>query len=107
MSNFQGKPTLGYPSRTAAIFALKAQGKTEKQIAAELGMAEGSISSMIWKHRRRRAFIENAVPLTIDGNLRADLEREARKRGVYVPTLINQLLRAIVVDKLVSAVLDK
>lgn len=107
MSNYQGKPTNGHPSRTAAIFALKAEGKTERQIAAALGMAEGSVSSMIWKARRREWGKADQFPVAIDGNLRADLEREASKRGVYVPTLVNQLLRAIVADKLVSAVIDK
>ena len=107
MSNYRGKPTNGYPSRTAAIFALKAEGRTERQIANELGLARGAVSSMIWKARRRERSEANKFPVTIDGNLRSDLEREAKRRGVYVETLVNQLLRAIVSDKLVSAVIDK
>ena len=107
VSNYQGKPTNGYPSRTAAIFALKAEGRTEREIADALGMAPGSVSSMIWKARRRERAKADKFPVTIDGNLRADLEREARQRGVYDETLVNQLLRAVVADKLVSAVIDQ
>ena len=107
MANYRGKPTNGHPSCTEAIFALKAEGKSERQIAQALGLAVGSVSSMIWKRRRREWSKADQFPVTIDGNLRADLEREASRRGVYVGTLVNQLLRAIVADKLVSAVIDE
>lgn len=49
------KPTLGYPSRSAAVVALRAQHWTTARIAAAIGIPETTVAALEHSASRRRA----------------------------------------------------
>lgn len=95
-------PTLGYPSRTEAILALTSQGLSDRQIAERLGMTKGGVSGLKSKWRT----VRKNLPIKIPAYVRADLVREADRRGVSVDNLVGSLLRVVCSDRLFAALLD-
>ncbi|HEX9837091.1 MAG TPA: hypothetical protein VGB90_09570 [Alphaproteobacteria bacterium] len=49
------KPILGYPSRTAAVVALRREGLTLAEVAARTGIPVSNVSALECCARRRRA----------------------------------------------------
>lgn len=48
------KPCLGYPSRTAAIVALRAEGKSTHEIAAAVGVSRSTVTALEADRRLKR-----------------------------------------------------
>lgn len=102
------KPTLGHPTRIAAICALRAEGKTENQIAAAIGIRPGTVTSIECRARRRHTVGKGGAHyLRISGVNLGDLCEEAQRRG-YSPTrLAERIIRVVATDSLFDAVLDQ
>jgi transcriptional regulator len=94
--------TLGFPSKSAAIIALRDRGLTEGQVAKRLGMRPRTVSSMEVRARRRlkRSF-------DLPENLFQDLKTQAWMRGLRPDILAERLLTTIISDRLIDAVLDE
>lgn len=95
------QPTLGYPSKSAAIIGLRREGLTEREISVKLGIKPNTVTSMECRARQR----EKAL-LKIDRNIYEDLRRVAWKRGITPEILGAKLLTVIVADGLIDAILD-
>lgn len=95
------KPSLGYPSRTEAVLALRAQGIPQRAIAARLRISPSTVSALECAARKRSANRQIALPL----NLWLDLHREAVARNTSIDSLTTALLSTIIYDKLFNAIL--
>jgi hypothetical protein len=90
------KPTLGYPSRCHAVFALHQQGLGVKAIAERVGIREDNARATLrWAKKNMRPTYASFT-----------LTYEARLRGLSVPELEARLLEIIARDGLVGAILD-
>lgn len=92
------KPTLGYPTRTAAALALSAQGMRCSEIARKIGGTGEGISGLLRVKSRRTIHFPRDV---LDA-----LEPDARRRGLSSQQLAVKLLSTLVDEKLVDAILD-
>lgn len=101
------KPTLGYPSRTAAAIALRAAGLSTKEIASRIGVAPATVVSLeISGRRAREARPPDGVRLVIPQAVLDALDAPARRRGLTAGRLAVRILRTVVLERLVDAVLD-
>lgn len=103
------KPVMGYPSQTAAIRALKAQGMQLSEIAQLLGMKTNNVTSAAStaaKHRARS--VDYGKPQQVYLGIRtiAALKPYAEARGVLPTKLVQMLIDTVVRDGMVDAVLD-
>lgn len=113
-----GKPTLGYPSRTAAVQGMRAEGLATRTIARRIGIDTSTVRALEASAGRadRRAepvargargarggIGEVAVILPVD-IVRA-LRPHAARRGIAVDTLARRILDAAL-DGMVDGVLD-
>jgi hypothetical protein len=102
-----GKPTLGYASRTDAVLALRAAGKSYAQISALTGMSENSAKVLKWRAGKAAPRADGMVrTITIAADVLLALRPEALKRHMRSDQLVRRLLDAIVADALVPAILD-
>lgn len=106
------KPTAGYPSRTAAVEALRARGLKTSAIAAQLGLAPSTVSALECSAARtaagsrRLGMPPHRSGLVLPLDVSAGLRRAAVLRGWSVDRLALRLLEAIAAEDLVDAVLD-
>lgn len=102
-----GKPALGYKSRTAAVLALRAEGKKTYEIAAAIGISRSSVAGLEASWRKQKGISVPRKELTdLPLDLRAALRPYATKRDMTIDRLIIDLLIAVTRDKIVDAVLD-
>lgn len=97
-------PTLGYPSRSAAIRALHQDGLTNAQIAARLGMRQNTVA--VHLHRLRQEGSLAAPNLSVAPGILTRLRSAATARGLTGPELAGQLLTAIARYDLTDAILE-
>lgn len=104
-----GKETLGYPTRTAAVQALRREGRTTGEIARLIGIEVKTVAALEASASRWRAVSSKpttpasfAIPL----NTRVRLRPDAARRGVSVDRLVLMLVDAVAEGGLVDAVLD-
>lgn len=95
------KPVLGYPSMTAAVVALRAQGLSASAVARRLGIPANNVASMESAARRR---VVPPVRLPVD--VARLLERPARRRGIGIDCLALRIIATVARDGMVDAVLD-
>ena len=103
--------TLGYPSRTAAVVALRAQGLTTRVIAAKVGIDPKTVSALENNSASRASVAGNRTrrcsnSVEFDYALREQLRRHARVRDLSVEALARLILETVVYSDLVDAVLD-
>lgn len=96
------KPTLGYPTRTAAVMALYEQGLRTSQVAERIGISDATVAALA--HSARRA--SKAHRLSIPAGLYSRLQAAAHARGVRAEDLAHRLLSCALADDLVDAILD-
>lgn len=98
------KPTLGYPSMTAAILSLRAQGMAINLIADKLGISVKTAQDIEYSGLKTRSGQKrkDALPEAV---VKA-LEPHAHRRGMTVWQLSVRILATITADNLVDAVLD-
>ena len=101
-------PTLGYPSRREAVMALTAQGLSQADIAARIGIRPSPVA--VHCHYLRRGRGDRGHPkfahLRIERDALAALASHAAARGVTVDVLARRILQAVVDGNLADAVLD-
>lgn len=101
------KPTLGYPSRTAAVQALRAAGITDPEIAQRIGIRRETVAALAASGERRvRPAERNGRTVVFPVDILTALAPHAVARGISVNELARRVVEAVVDDNLVTAVLD-
>jgi len=101
------KPCLGYPSRSAAAFALQKTGLTARQVGERIGVSAACAAALInsaAKTRDRQYGCTRAIAFNRD-TLRL-LRTSAVRRGVSVGDLARRIIEIVAKQDLVDAVLD-
>lgn len=104
------KPIHGYPSRTAAVMALRAEGLRPGAVAQRLGLPHKVVAALECSARRAQRPARpsetsgRTVVLPID--VLDSLAGPAAERGVHVNELVRSIVEAVADDGLVDAVLD-
>ena len=102
----RARPTLGYPSRSAACRALRLDGLDNAQIKARFRAAGETISSeqisALLNYKLHRA----AGRLNVGRHVIEQLAPQASARGITPTELAERLLAVIARDGMVDAVLD-
>lgn len=102
------KPVLGYPSLTAAAVALKADGRSDDEIAALIGRSRQAVQTLLWSARKAKARPQR-VWVSRKANER--LLAAAVRRDLTPSRLMAELLEVVAVPgpdgrDLIDAVLD-
>lgn len=108
------KPTLGYPSRTAAIEALRAKGLGTHQIAYRIGISPKDVAALEASKQRTRKqrghYCARPRPdnasIAIDPELRMALRPHAIARDLSVTALARRIIETVAHEDMVDAVLD-
>jgi hypothetical protein len=105
------KETLGYPSRTDAVLALRAMGLKPAVVAQRLGIPVKTVAALEASGRRRgqgsgvgSSRPRSAIEITAD--IREQLRSHARRRDTTVELLAASILQTVAFAGLVDAVLD-
>ena len=108
-------PCLGYPSRTAAVLALRGQGLSTREIAVRIGIEVKTVAALEGSSARadRQPQRRSREPGTIhrnrigiDATSIGRLRHHAVRRGIPVDLLIEQIVMVVADDNLVDALLD-
>lgn len=100
------KPTLGYPSRTAACLALRAQGLSWSQIAARCGISVECATNLAYVGARSRAGLGAGAKVPIRRALLNRLAGPAARRGTTTTLLAQRVIETAIEEGLVEAILD-
>lgn len=103
------KPTLGYPSRTAAVLALRTQGCTTGEIARAIGIPISSVLALETSHERQKAKgVEPPLShrIVLEKELFNKMLPIAAHRGICVGELARRIVAVTIEDGMVDAVLD-
>ena len=95
------KPVLGYPSMTAAVVALRAQGLSAADVARRLGVSVDTVSALERPPRRR-----GSRPVRLPADVAKLLQKPADRRGLRVEQLALTIISTVARDGMVDAVLD-
>ncbi len=103
------KETLGFPSRTAAVMALRKQGLTTAEIGRRIGIEPKVVSALEcsaakWSSRADGAIAVRpaAVIGAISLNVRQLLRPHAARRGLSVDALVREIVDAVAHGQLVD-----
>lgn len=103
---------MGYPTKTAAVLAMRAEGMRISDVARKLGISQ-SAASGLESHAKRVKSINREAPSAarrasefIPLDVRVALRPHAAKRNVSTERLIIDLVIAVAENDLVDAVLD-
>ena len=109
------KPTLGFFSRTEAMFALRRQGKTDREIAAALGVALKTLSALEASAARKRGAaepsargrtVEVGAAIYIPSEALKALRPHAERRNLSVNALVRRIVETVADEGMIDAVLD-
>lgn len=100
------KPTLGYPSRTAAVVALRGQRLGTTEIAARIGIEPKTVIALEVSASRSKTRAEGSRTVLFSIDLLDRLSPHAARRGVSANTLARQIVETVLDDGIVDAVLD-
>jgi hypothetical protein len=92
------KPCAGYPSRTAAVLALSAEGKKPAEIEKLTGIKATVVTAL-----RRNAFKRC---IEFDEDVIEDLAPHAATRGITPTELARRIVLSVLEEDMVGAVLD-
>lgn len=105
------KPTAGFATRTEAVLALRAVGRTTRQIADEIGIETKTVNALevsairsIKRLRDPGALDGRGVLLPAD--ILSQMRRASAKRGMAPHELAVRIVRVVVTGGLIDAVLD-
>lgn len=103
-------PTLGYPSRTEAVLALRAQRLSTRQIAHAIGIEQKTVLALEHsagrKTRAPRPAEQLGRTIVFPVDVLDALAPHAAKRGVHVNSLARLIVTTVVDEDLVDSVLD-
>lgn len=107
------KPTLGYPSRTAAVLALRGQGLSDVEIGERIGIGQSAVSALACSYERDLSRKRDLQPagthgrnILIPRTVLVELLPHAGRRGISINDLVRRIVEAVATDHLVDAVLD-
>jgi hypothetical protein len=101
------KPTLGYPSRTAAVLALRAQRLPTDAIARRIGISPKTVVALECSADRSRQLVADGnQTILFSGELLEDLRPHAARRGISVRQLARLIVETAVDHDLIDALLD-
>ena len=105
------KPCLGFPSRTAAVLALRKEGVSTETIAARVGITANQVlalESSAGRHEKRPApnVVTTDSTLLLPRRLLQALTPHANRRGTTPAMLAFAIIETVIADGMVDAVLD-
>lgn len=103
------KPTMGYPSRTAAVLALRQEGKDTGEISAVLDIPPGTIAALeasATRMRARRPAETNGRTVVFPTDILDRLRPHAERRGISCNELARRIVDTAIEDGMVDAILD-
>lgn len=106
------KPCLGYPSRTAAVHGLRANGMSTRQIASAIGINVSTVCALELGSSRPRAIrqerpsekLGRTVVVPVD--VLDALGPHAARRGISTNHLARLIIATVVDEDMIDAVLD-
>lgn len=104
------KPCLGYPSRTAAIHALRKKGRNTREIALSIGITEKNVIALECSSSRPRRMprpsesLGRTVVFPVD--VLNSLGPHAARRNISTNHLVRLLISTVVDEGLVDSVMD-
>lgn len=105
MIHHNAKPTLGYPSRSAAVRALRLEGLNTKQIALRIGVTVSTVAALEAYENRKKG--SRRISAILPRDVLNGLATCAFKAGMTPDAMAEKLLTIIVRDKMLAAVLDE
>lgn len=102
------KPTLGYPSRTDAVLALRANGLSSGEIAEKIGITTATVAALEHSAGRGRKRPIEALCRTVlfPIDVIADLGPHAARRNIHPNHLARLIVETVLESDIVDAVLD-
>lgn len=104
------KPCLGYPSRTAAVHALRKIGADTREIARRIGISEKNVIALECSSGRARRepapSTELGRTLVISTDVLDALRPHAHRRDITVNHLARLILTTVVDEGMIDAVMD-
>lgn len=103
------RPSLGYPTRTAAIEALRKRGMETREIADELGTSTGNVIGLEWRAARPRSAASSGrhdPMITVPNDVMQQLRAHAFRRRISMTRLAARILAAVAGAGMVDQVLD-
>lgn len=105
------RPTLGYPSMTAAAVALRDQGLSTEQISEQIGATIKNTENLLYyadnkPQRQPRPAEMNGRTVVVPLDVLDSLAGPAKTRGVSVNELARRILCTVADENMVDAVLD-
>jgi len=104
------KPCLGYPSRTAAIHALRKAGHSTRKIAHAIGISEKNVIALECSSGRARREPAHSTELgrtvVISVDVLNALGPHAARRNITVNHLARLILCTVVDEGMIDAVMD-
>lgn len=106
------KPTLGYPTRTAAIHGLRAESLDTRQIAIAIGIEPKTVCALEAGSGRRRPMRAERPSeqlgrtVVVPTDVLDALGPHAARRGIHVNSLARLIITTVVDDCMIDAVLD-
>lgn len=104
------KPALGYPSRTAAVLGLRAQGMSTSQIGNALGIENKTVVALeIGSSRPKREPTPSTMlgrTVVIPTDVLDALGPHAARRCISVNSLARLIVSTVIDENMVDAVLD-
>ncbi len=101
------KPTLGYPSRTAAVQALRRQNVDTAGIARRIGIHPKAVVALEASARRTRAIVAEGNRTVLFPKDTLDrLAFAAADRAISANELARRIVETVIDDGLIDAVLD-
>ncbi len=102
------KPTLGYPSRTAAVVALRASGRSSHEIANAIGITTATVAALEHSagRRPRRPAEAHGRTVLFPTDILEALRPHAVAREISPNELARRIVDTVVDEGLIDAVLD-
>ena len=103
------KPTLGYPSRTAAVVGLRATGSSSSQIAAAIGIDTATVAALehsAGRRRQRRPAEAHGRTVLFPQDILEALRPHAVSREISPNELARRIVDTVLDEGLIDAVLD-
>lgn len=118
IANGLPQPCMGFPSRSAAIRALRAEGLSNREIAERTGIPRSSIGALVPSTPRDRSVEALPKPagfklgahghlsISVNIEIRQMLRPFAAKRGLTLESFITDMIEKIAEDGIADAVMD-
>lgn len=100
------KPTLGFPSRTDAVVALRGKHLSTKEIADRIGIRQSTVVALELSASRSRRREQSCRTVLFPIDLLVQLSKHAARRGCSINELARRIVDTVVDENIVDAVLD-